>query len=86
MLTITRGTIADLDRLAHLHHRPGRPATWSRVLVAHAAEGTGSPVGVLVVSMPTLNAPWRDLAWPGRFRSADKRADARRVKIGRAHV
>src|SRR5205823_1709377 len=34
---------------------------------------------VLVVSMPTLNGRWRELAWPGRFCGGDQRACARRL-------
>jgi predicted GNAT family acetyltransferase len=35
-------------------------------------------VGVLVVSRPTLNGAWRELAWPGRY-SGDRREGARRL-------
>jgi GNAT superfamily N-acetyltransferase len=40
--------------------------------------GALDPVGVLVVSMPPLNAPWRDAAWPGEF-AGNKRDAARRI-------
>lgn len=36
-------------------------------------------LGVLVVSMPVLNSRLRPLAWPGRYRTGDRRADARRI-------
>lgn len=38
-----------------------------------------STVGVLLISMPTLNASWRRRAWPARFNTRDKREDARRI-------
>lgn len=37
------------------------------------------PLGVLVVSMPVLNSRLRPLAWPSRYRTGDRRADARRI-------
>jgi GNAT superfamily N-acetyltransferase len=37
-----------------------------RTLAARVA-GEPAPVGVLLVSMPVLNGPWRRLAWPGVF-------------------
>ena len=37
------------------------------------------PVGVLVISMPTLDGTWRQLAWPDRYRSRDRAAAARRI-------
>jgi GNAT superfamily N-acetyltransferase len=75
-LSIRRGALSDYDALAFLHYRAGRPATADLVLIA---EHAGGVVGVLVVSHPTLNARWRERAWPGRFRSGDRRADAVRL-------
>lgn len=69
-LSITQGTPDDYRALAHRHYRAGPPATIAlvlvaRVLVARADEHPESPpAGVLVVSMPTLNAGWRDAAFP----------------------
>lgn len=72
--------------LAHHHYRASSPATIAlrqdgspAIIGAFDAGLPASPlVGVLVVSMPTLNAQWRDLAWPGRFSPAQgKRAAAR---------
>jgi energy-coupling factor transporter ATP-binding protein EcfA2 len=74
---IERGSITDYDRLARFHYRAGRPATVVRVLRAIAPRG--ELAGALVVSMPTLNGAWRDRAWPRRFRTACKRADAARL-------
>jgi ABC-type dipeptide/oligopeptide/nickel transport system ATPase subunit len=76
-LRIVRGTIADYTRLAHLHYRAGPPATHELVLTATTR--AGDLAGVLVVSRPTLNGPWRSLAWPGRYRSGSARADAARL-------
>jgi len=74
---VERGCISDYDALAHLHYRAGRPATWCRVLRAVGAGG--ELAGVLVMSYPVLNASWRERAWPGRYATGNKRADARRV-------
>ncbi len=77
---IGRGEIGDYDVLRRLHYRGGRPATWSRVLRATSeVEGGQRLVGVLVESMPTLNAAWRDLPWPGRYTRGPKRERALRI-------
>lgn len=52
--------------LAAFHYRLGSPATVARVLVA-TCEERREDVGVLVVSNPALNAPWRAMAWPEAF-------------------
>lgn len=75
VLQISSGTIADYDLLAPFHYRALRPATIVRVLVARGPSSR-EPAGVLVVSMPTLNGAWRDIAWPGRFSGPDRRARA----------
>src|SRR5262249_17312146 len=63
LFTIVEGRRADHDALARFHYRAGPPATCVRVLSA-ADRQTGELIGVLTVSMPTLNAPWRSEAWP----------------------
>ncbi len=73
---IRRGTFADLAALAPLHYRKGHPATVAQVLVIKV---DGTRAGVLAVSLPTLNASWRNLAWPGRFTTGDRKTDALRV-------
>ncbi len=70
------GTRADYVGLARFHYRAGLPATFAKVLRARM---DGGVVGVLVVSMPTLNARWRDLAWPSRYSSGPMRARAQRI-------
>ena len=77
-ITIEPGLMTDYHRLSHLHYRAGPPARPARILVARVT-GFAEPVGVLTVSMPPLNGPWRELAWPGRYRSGSKTADARRL-------
>lgn len=67
-----------LAPLMPLHYRSGAPATTVRTLVARETR-TDTIAGALSVSMPTLNAPWRDLAWPARYRTGDKRLDAHRL-------
>ena len=78
LYTITEGDRADLLALSPLHYRPGAPATITKVLRC-VDRSSGELAGVLSVSLPTLNASWRDLAWPGRYRSADPRTDAHRL-------
>lgn len=76
-ISITQGTPDDYRVLAHRHYRAGAPATIALVLVARADEHPESPpVGVLVVSMPTLNATWRDAAFPA-MRSLSRAERAR---------
>ena len=75
---IRRALNAEYDRLAHFHYRAGPPATRILTLAAYDIVAR-EPVGVLVVSMPVLNAPWRDAPWPGRFTGPDKRDNARRI-------
>ncbi|HBS27948.1 MAG TPA: hypothetical protein DEB06_00515 [Phycisphaerales bacterium] len=60
------------------HYRHARPARVARVLVARDV-GTGAVVGGLVVAMPTLNARWRGVAWPGRYEGLDARERAVRL-------
>lgn len=66
-IRIEPGRFADYLTLQHLHYRAGPPATIDRVLRAiDPAEPWGQPlVGVLVISRPALNGPWRRRAWPG---------------------
>lgn len=84
-LVIRAGSIGDFDLLARFHYKPHRPGVAVQVLTAHLAgahaadEADGNPLGVLVVSMPVLNSRVRELAWPGRYCSGDRRRDARRV-------
>lgn len=75
-MRIERGTPGDYEALAHFHYLGGAPARPTRILRGVAR---GSLVGVLVISMPTLNSTVRELAWPGRYRTGDKRVDARRL-------
>ncbi len=62
-LVIQIGSTRDYLALAPMHYRTSCPASIVRVLTARRA--CGEPVlGVLVVSMPTLNGAWRARAWP----------------------
>lgn len=73
---IERGTMADYERVAQWHYRGDAPATSVSVLRAVGGDGV---VGVLVASMPSLNASWRRGAWGERFASGDRLADARAI-------
>lgn len=75
---ISVGDVFDYAALAPLHYRAGAPASVVRTLRAIDAR-TGEVVGALVVTMPTLNGAWRDMAWPGRYTTGDKRLNARRL-------
>ncbi|CAN5759304.1 hypothetical protein BH11PLA1_BH11PLA1_21520 [soil metagenome] len=85
--TLEPGTPADLRALAHLHYCTATPAGTAFILRARARLGTRT-CGVLVVTYPVLNAPWRARAWPEHFagprcahadRAAAQRAAARRA-------
>lgn len=77
---IAPGTPADYHRLAPLHYRAGPPATFDRVLTAHAPGGSTERIaGVLVLSRPALNAPWRHAAWPGDYAQPSPRDRAAAV-------
>lgn len=76
MFTIEPGSMSDHDALAAFHYRSGPPAT--RCLVLRAMAG-GTLAGVLVVSSPALNGPWRSIAWPSTFSSVGKREVAARL-------
>jgi len=78
LYSIERGTRSDLRELAALHYRSGAPATVARVLRC-TDRSTGRVVGVLAASLPTLNGRWREIAWPGRYQSEDRRRDAQRL-------
>jgi hypothetical protein len=69
--------MCDYEALAHHHYAAGAPGPVARIL--RAIDATGALAGVLVVSMPALNARWRRLAWPGRYEDPDRRARARRI-------
>lgn len=75
---IVPGDPRDYAALERFHYRAGRPATCVRTLCAES-DIDGSLAGVLLVSMPTLNARWRPLLWGDRFRSGDKRRDAKAI-------
>lgn len=77
-IRIAPGRRADLAELAPFHYRADAPATIVRILSARDARSERL-AGVLTISMPTLNASWRDLAWPGRYTARSRRENIRRV-------
>lgn len=82
LVRIERGEWGDYRALAWFHYRHSRPASPCRVLRAVVAGAAGPRVaGVLVVSYPTLNGVWREMAWPGRYvcGAAGRAACARRL-------
>jgi len=78
-ITIAPGARDDYLALAPLHYRASHPATIVRILAARLHQHPDPPIlaGVLLLSMPVLNARWRNLAWPDRYSSPDKRGAAR---------
>jgi hypothetical protein len=77
-ISIIPGRPADYTSLARFHYRAPKPATCVHTLTA-TDTASGELIGVLTISMPTLNAPWRPAAWPRLFAHADKRKAAARV-------
>jgi hypothetical protein len=77
--TIQPADVSRYEPLARFHYRAGAPGPVARTLAA-TDNLTGEVVGVLVVSMPTLNGPWRSIAWPELFPDTSrKRACAKRI-------
>lgn len=75
---IEPGSFDDYRALAVFHYITGRPALPVYTLRA-IDRSSGELAGVLVVTMPTLNGSWREQAWPGRFRTRNKKLDAARI-------
>lgn len=75
---ISRGTIADYDRLGCFHYLGGRPAAHKRVYAIRAAgmPALGGPelAAVLVVSPPVANVRGRNVATAGRYAGSDRSA------------
>ncbi|MBL0921678.1 MAG: AAA family ATPase, partial [Phycisphaerales bacterium] len=74
--TIAPAPFAAYLALARFHYRAAPPATHTLTLAAHHPDSP-TPIGALVVSMPTLNAAWRSLAWPGRYSPPSREAAKR---------
>jgi predicted GNAT family N-acyltransferase len=77
-IKVEDGVRADYEALARFHYRAGAPGTCVRVL---RAREDGVVVGVLVVSMPTLNGAWRAKAWPGWLAGLGPRERAREINM-----
>lgn len=79
-ISITLGTRHDYLALQRFHYVANTPAT-----IAHVLRATDGPhlIGVLVISMPTLNAWWRAQAWPAWLPSdMDARTRAHTINSG----
>lgn len=79
MIEIKHATLDEYRTLVRFHYRGGEPATRNMAGGMLRACVDGALAGVLVVSMPTLNGGWRDLAWPGRYTAGPKRELARLI-------
>ncbi len=75
-LCIEQGGWKDWKALRRHHYIAADPATCVDI---RRAIVDGSLAGVLVLSMPTLNAVWREPAWGDRYTQGDKRARAARL-------
>lgn len=80
---VERGEAADYLALERWHYRAGPPAT--SVLTLRAMIDNRR-AGVLVVSMPTLNGRWRQVAWPEIEWSAGGRVAAARRLNGQVRT
>jgi ABC-type transport system involved in cytochrome c biogenesis ATPase subunit len=81
-ITYEPGTIDDYHALKHHHYLGADPASIARIdraMRTCPVTYTRILAGVLVVAYPTLNASWRDRAWPGRYTTACKSTNAKRV-------
>jgi hypothetical protein len=78
LLLCRDGALDDYLPLACHHYHPRRPATVARVLLCTDGS-SGETAGALVISMPVLNSSWREAAFPGRYRSGSRHADAERL-------
>lgn len=76
---IEAGTPDNYLALGRFHYCAGVPATWAGVLRASC---DGELAGVLVVSRPTLNGWWRELAWPGVYGGRDRTRAAIAINAG----
>ena len=77
-IILEQGDNNDYRALSHWHYRPGHPAAIIHTLRLRHTQ-LNETIGVLVVAMPTLNNPWRNLAWPRRFSTSCQRANAKRI-------
>lgn len=84
-IEIQLGDTSDYEALARHHYRSAAPATCVRVLAAHQSRGRvrSEPIGVLTVSMPALNGPWRTIAWPEVFAGEPFGRSMRRASLQR---
>lgn len=73
--SIEPGERRDFESLSHLHYLPGTPACVTTILRCVDRSHSPELAGVLVVTMPTLNARWRRAAWPG-LHAGDRRSCA----------
>ncbi len=81
-ITYEPGSIEDYHTLKQHHYLGADPASIVRIDRAmRTCPVTKSSIlaGVLVVAYPTLNASWRDRAWPRRYTTACKSTNAKRV-------
>ncbi|MEQ9205922.1 MAG: AAA family ATPase [Phycisphaerales bacterium] len=81
-VTYEPGSIDDYHTLKHHHYLGADPASIVRIDRAiRTCPVTQASIlaGVLVVAYPTLNASWRNRAWPGRYTTACKSTNAKRV-------
>lgn len=79
---IEPGTIDDYHALKHHHYLGSDPRSIARIDRAlRTCPITHAPIlaAVLVVTYPTLNASWRDRAWPHRYTAGTKSQNAKRI-------
>ncbi len=69
------------SQLAESHYITGRPGPVVQCFRAVCDDAPELTAGVLTLSMPVLNGPWRALAWPALLEGADKRQRASRLNV-----
>lgn len=76
------GTVADYHALKPHHYISSNPVSIAQVNRATRTcpiTQTKHLAAVLVVAYPTLNASWRNRAWPNRYITPDKSNNAKRI-------
>lgn len=86
-LRISLCTLAQAAPFLALHYTASDPARPCRILGAWLElDGAEELVGILTVSFPTLNANWRESAWPREYSRVSKREAARKLNAEVRHI
>ena len=81
-ITYEPGTIDDYHALKHQHYIQSDPVSITQITRAVRrcpVTQTSILAGIIIIAYPTLNASWRDRAWPNRYTTSSKSANANRI-------